>query len=117
MLQEVETELTRAFVVVSCAVPRPRNLLMMQVLILWSAVPAIYTGRWSGELVGVPSGTLGEPTAHAPLLGNGYMGVTASSQRSPVPAGNGTSVDLWINSNANWDCQSSGKDAPPALCS
>ena len=93
---------------------------------LWSIAAAaaaagsssLPVGRWSGELVGLPSGKLGTNDSHAPLLGNGYLGVTMSSLRSPVPLHrNGSSLDLWINSNANWDCQRSGKALPPAVCS
>ena len=90
------------------------------------AAESFPVGRWSGELLGVPSGTLGSAASHTALLGNGYMGVAHASQKSPVPLGEGarkgedsvgSSVELWINSNANWDCESSGKALPPALCS
>ena len=82
--------------------------------------PDFPTGRWAGEDgFGIPSGLLGNPNAHAPLLGNGYLGVTLSSQRRgllPLPEP-GASVDLWLNSNSNWDCESSHKALPPARCS
>ena len=42
-------------------------------------------GRVSGEIIGVPSGTLGAPNGHSLLLGNGYVGVTLSTQKAPVP--------------------------------
>ena len=84
------------------------------------AAESFPVGRWSGELLGVPSGTLGSAASHTALLGNGYMGVAHASQKSPVPLGEGarkgedsvgSSVELWINSNANWDCESSGTAA------
>ena len=85
---------------------------------LLSVCASFPVGHWSGELLGVPSGTLGSPTAHTPLLGNGYVGATLSSQRAPLALPqNGSTVDLWINSNSNWDCQTSGKSLPPAHCS
>jgi hypothetical protein len=75
-------------------------------------------GRFVGELTGSPSGTLGAPTEHATLQGNGYMGVTLSTNKPPVPLqSNGSSLELWINSNGNWDCAPSGKALPPAVCS
>ena len=41
------------------------------------------TGRWVGEVVGgAPSGHLGNPGHHVPLLGNGYMGVVLQSSQT-----------------------------------
>ena len=48
------------------------GMLVLPVLpVMVVLISSALEGRWSGELLGVPSGTLGEPTAHAPLLGNG----------------------------------------------
>lgn len=80
------------------------------------AVASMPIGRWTGELLGLPSGLLGNPQHHAPILGNGYVGVALSSQRRGLFPANGSSVDLWINSNANWDCEASGAPKPPARC-
>lgn len=34
------------------------------------------TGRWDGDLIGgAPSGHLGNPGHHVPLVGNGYLGM------------------------------------------
>ena len=81
------------------------------------------TGRWEGELIGgAPSGHLGNPGANVPLLGNGYMGLVLQS--SPTGAGthgvdfNGSTVDFFLNTNANWDCEKSKTGSlPPAVCS
>ena len=88
-------------------------------MLVMSACAALPVGRWSGELTGVPSGTMGEPNAHNALLGNGYLGATLSTNQGPVPhdSANGSSVDVWLNSNANWDCEASGEAHPPARCS
>jgi len=80
------------------------------------------TGRWHGELVGgAPSGHLGNPGYHVPLLGNGYMGAVLSSAMNVSDPSDqnltGTILDFWINSNANWDCEASGEALPPAHCS
>ena len=37
--------------------------------------------------------------------------------QSGLAGPNGSTVTLYLNSNGNWDCESSGKPLPPALCS
>jgi hypothetical protein len=81
------------------------------------------TGRWEGDVTGgAPSGHLGNPGHNVPLLGNGYMGVVLQS--SPTGTGthgvdfNGSTVDFFLNTNANWDCEKSKTGSlPPAVCS
>ena len=89
-----------------------------------AALVAPPSGRWAGELVGgAPSGHLGNPGHNVPLLGNGYLGLVLQS--SPDGVGthgynfNGSTLELFLNSNANWDCEKSqAADAlPPAVCS
>ena len=70
------------------------------------------TGRWDGEASGgAPSGHLGNPGHNVPLLGNGYLGLVLQS--SPIGIGthgvnfNGTTVEFFLNTNANWDCEAS----------
>lgn len=91
---------------------------MILPLMTMSATADFPVGRWTGELMGSPSALIGSATAHAPLLGNGYLGAVLSTMRRGNIPGNGSSVDLWLNSNANWDCQPAGQTrAPAALCS
>jgi hypothetical protein len=91
------------------------------------------SGRWDGELTGgAPSGHLGNPGHHVPLLGNGYMGVVMQSSLTGSPGTrgvdfNGSTLDLFINTNVNWDCERSplkqqqdtttATRLPPAQCS
>ena len=90
-------------------------LLLCASTVLASPLPV---GRWAGELTGVPSGTMGEPANHNALLGNGYLGATLSTQRGPVVLeANGSTVDVWLNSNSNWDCEAAKTVLPPAVCS
>ena len=59
-------------------------LLTLAATVVAAGPPKLPVGRWSGELTGEPSGTLGEPNAHGPLLGNGYLGATLSTMKAPV---------------------------------
>ena len=91
--------------------------------LLFATASSPPTGRWDGELIGgAPSGHLGNPGKHVPLLGNGYMGLVLSSAynvSNPGPGHNltGSILNYWINSNVNWDCEASGEALPPAHCS
>jgi hypothetical protein len=95
-------------------------LVAMLARVIGAAPP---TGTWEGDLVGgAPSGHLGNPGHYVPLLGNGYLGlVLQSSSSGPGTHGvnfNGSTVDFFINSNANWDCEATPpRTLPPAVCS
>ena len=98
---------------------------LLEIALLGCAVAASPpTGRWEGEVVGgAPSGHLGNPGANVPLLGNGYLGLVLQSDDG-TGAGthgvdfNGSTVDFFLNTNANWDCEASKTGSlPPAVCS
>ena len=82
------------------------------------------TGRWEGDVVGgAPSGHLGNPGHNVPLLGNGYLGLVLQSSPTGAPGTHGvefagSTVDFFLNTNANWDCEKSKTGSlPPAVCS
>ena len=81
------------------------------------------TGRWDGELVGgAPSGHLGNPGHNVPLLGNGYLGLVLASSSTGVGTHgvefNGSTIEFFLNTNGNWDCEPSKTGSlPPAVCS
>ena len=95
----------------------------MLLLSLTACIAVPPTGRWEGELAGgAPSGHLGNPGHHVPLLGNGYIGLQLQSSLggSPSTRGvefNGSTLDLFVNTNANWDCERAKTTLPPAVCS
>eukprot|EP01065_Artemidia_motanka_P032904 TRINITY_DN39886_c0_g1_i1.p1 TRINITY_DN39886_c0_g1~~TRINITY_DN39886_c0_g1_i1.p1 ORF type:complete len:762 (+),score=211.77 TRINITY_DN39886_c0_g1_i1:54-2339(+) len=80
-----------------------------------SAAPS-QVGRWSSEIKLLPDAKL----PHVPLLGNGYLGVavdTNSKNADPFGPGRAGAVDLWLNTNAMWECAASGQQLPAAHCS
>ena len=80
----------------------------------WAALPV---GVWNGSISGVPNHKLPD----APTLGNGYAGVLLADgpfDSSPTLR----TVDLWLNTNANWGCtNNTAVGIPgrltPAVCS
>jgi hypothetical protein len=97
--------------------------MMVALLGCCAAASSPPTGSWEGEVVGgAPSGHLGNPGHNVPLLGNGYLGLVLQS--SPTGTGthgidfDGSTVDFFLNTNANWDCEKSKTGSlPPAVCS
>ena len=71
-------------------------------------------GNWSAPIHDLPSGHL----PHVPILGNGYLGLALGTINAPkgMPYAAKESYNLWYNTNANWECQDSGKTTPPAHC-
>lgn len=93
----------------------PLALLATSSLPLAAAAP-VQVGKWLDEIKLLPDGKL----PHVPLLGNGYLGIamnTDDKNSDAMGPGRPGAVDLWLNTNAMWDCQESGQTAPPALCS
>ena len=98
--------------------------LMAAAMVAGGAASSPPTGRWEGDVVGgAPSGHLGNPGHNVPLLGNGYLGLVLQSSPTGAPGTHGvefagSTVDFFLNTNANWDCEKSKTGSlPPAVCS
>ena len=92
-------------------------LLGLSLLRVTGTAAALPVGTWNSTISGVPNSKLPD----APSLGNGYAGVVVADgpfDSLPVPG----SVDLWINTNANWGCSNNTATGipgrlTPAVCS
>jgi hypothetical protein len=85
--------------------------------LLRAAGAALPVGVWNTTISGVPNSQL----ADAPSLGNGYAGIVlADGPFDSLPLLR--TVDLWLNTNANWGCgNNTATGIPgrltPAVCS